>query len=305
MEGKPQDYAKIGIVHCMLYKEAISGRADVIGSLAPLVADDYFDAVEVTWIHDKAMRAEVAALLRESGKAVAFGAQAVLLTRGLDLNDEDPWRRRDAVDAVRRVVEQACELGAEIFAVLSGRDPGEEKRQRARDLLVDSLCRIADELRLQEGPPLVLETFDRRPFGKNRLIGPSAEAVEVARRVRERHPNFGLLVDLSHLPLLEETAEHAVATMRDCLVHAHMGNCIIRNPDHPLYGDAHPPLGDPDGENGPEQLELFLRALLDNGFLDRKNRRILSFEVSPYGDWTVEALLDQSKEMLDAAWANL
>ena len=305
MKSKPQDYAKIGIIHFMLFKEALKGQADVITSLATLANDPYFDAIEVTWIRDKAMRSDAATLLRESGKTVAFGAQPVLLTQGLDLNHDDPWKRRDAVDGVKRVVEQAYELGAAGLAVLSGKDPGEEKRSAARDALVASLSEIAAELRAQGTMPLVLETFDRKPFGKNCLIGPSAEAVEIAKQMRERFPDFGLMIDLSHLPLLGETPTEAVETVRDYLVHAHMGNCVMRDPRHPMYGDAHPPFGDPAGENGVEQLADYLRALLDNGYLDRKNRRILSFEVCPYGDWMPENLLDQSKETLEAAWARL
>jgi len=287
----------------MLYKEALKDQADVVASLGALVADPDLDAIEVTWINDKAMRAEAGALLRESQKTVAFGAQPVLLTQGLDLNHEDRWKRRDAVDAVKRVVEQAYELGAVGLAVLSGRDPGKEKRAAAKGLLVESLAEIATELRTQGDMRLVLESFDRKPFGKNCLVGPSAEAVEVSQRMRERFADFGLMIDLSHLPLLEETPDEAVGAVRDHLVHAHMGNCVMRRPDHPMYGDAHPPFGDPDGENGVEQLACYLRALLENGYLDKENRRVLSFEVCPYGEWTPETLLDQSKETLDAAWA--
>lgn len=305
MEGKPQDYAKIGVVHFMLYKDALKGEADVTGSLATLGADEDLDTIEVTWIHDRAMRAEAASILREAGKTVAFGAQPVLLTQGLDLNHEDEGKRREAVDAVKRVVEQAYELGAVGLAVLSGRDPGEEKRPAAMDRLVESLQDINGELHAQGDVALVLETFDRKPFGKNCLIGPSAEAATIAERMREQVSSFGLMLDLSHLPLLEETAEHAVGTVRDYLVHAHMGNCIMRKPDHPMYGDAHPPFGDPDGENDEAELVLYLRALLDAGYLNRDQRRALSFEVCPYGDWKPQALLEQSKETLEKAWADV
>jgi sugar phosphate isomerase/epimerase len=305
MKGKPQDFAKIGVVHSMLFKGTLKSGADFTRSLSVLADDDYLDAIEVGPIPDKAVRAEAAALLRESKKTVAFGGQSVLLSAGLDLNHDDRWKRREAVDAVKRVVEQACELGAVGFAVLSGRDPGEAKREAARDLLVDSLVQIADELHTQGTMRLVLETFDRQPFGKNCLIGPSIEAVEVAKQVRERVPDFGLMLDLSHLPLLGEAPQQAVETARDHLVHAHIGNCVLRDPKHPMYGDMHPPFSDPAGENGVEQLAAFLNALVETGFLDAKKRPILSFEVCPYGEWTPERLLDQSKETLEAAWEQI
>ncbi len=259
----------------------------------------------MTWVRYKAMRAEAAALLHEWRGTVTFGAQPVLLTQGLDLNHEDKWKRREAVDGVKRVIEQACELGAVGFAVLSGKDPGEAKRAAARDCLVESLREIAAELRAQSHMRLVLETFDRKPFGKNCLIGPSVEAVEIARRMRETYPDFGLMIDLSHLPLQDETADHAVKTVRPFLVHAHIGNCVMRDPKHPMYGDAHPPFGDPAGENGVPELTRFLAALLEHGYLDKTQRPILSFEVCPYADWTPEALWAQSKETLEAAWAKV
>jgi len=305
MEGKPQDYAKIGVVHFMLYKGAIGGEGDVAKSLAAILADSHLDAVEVTWIRDRAMRNDVAAMLRESRKTVGFAAQPVLLTQGLDLNHYDSWKRREAVDAVKRVVGQAYELGAVSFVVMSGREPGEPNREAAGQVLVESLSDIAAELRIQGKMPLVLEIFDRQPFAKNCLIGPTPEAVVIAECMREEFPDFGLLLDLSHLPLLGESSDQAVVNVRDYLVQAHIGNCILRDPKHPLYGDNHPPFGDPDGEIGEEQLAVFLKALLDVGFLDRQKRPILSFEVAPYGQWTPESLLAQSEDVLEAAWARI
>ncbi len=305
MEGRPQDYAKIGVVHFMLYKEALKGGADVIPSLSKLTADRDLSVIEMTWINDKTMRAEAAALFHEWRGTVTFGAQPVLLTQGLDLNHEDQWKRREAVDGVKRVIEQAYELGAIGFAVLSGKDPGEARRAAARDSLVESLSEVAAELRAQGNMRLVLETFDRKPFGKNCLIGPNTEAVEIAKRMREKYPDFGLMIDLSHLPLQDETPDHAVKTVRNFLVHAHIGNCIMRDPKHPMYGDAHPPFGDPAGENGVPELARFLSALLEHGYLDKTKRPILSFEVCPYGDWTPESLWAQSKETLEAAWAKV
>jgi sugar phosphate isomerase/epimerase len=111
------------------------------------------------------------------------------------------------------------------------------------------------------------------------------------------------MLDLSHLPLQGESAEQAVDNVKDYLVHAHMGNCVMNKPDHPMNGDEHPPLADPDGENGVEELAAYLKALLDAGYLNKAKRPILSFEVCIYDQWTQDALIKQSKEILDSAWA--
>ena len=142
---------------------------------------------------------------------------------------------------------------------------------------------------------IVLETFDRVPFGKNCLVGPNALAVEVSSRVRREYPNFGLMLDLSHFPLQGETSEYALRIARDHLVHAHIGNCVMRNPNHPAYGDNHPRFGCEDGENDiPEAVE-FLSELLDIGFLDPEKRPILSFEVSPMEGESAEIVIANAK----------
>ena len=151
----------------------------------------------------------------------------------------------------------------------------------------------------------VLETFDRLPFGKNCLVGPNALAVDVSSRVRREYPNFGLMLDLSHFPLQGETSNYALRIARDHLVHAHIGNCVMRNPDHPAYGDNHPRFGCEDGENDVPEAVEFLSELLDIGFLDPEKRPILSFEVSPMEGESPEIVIANAKRVLDAAWAQV
>ncbi|NQT50644.1 TIM barrel protein, partial [bacterium] len=266
------------------------------------VGDTDFDAIEVTRIADADVRRTARGLAATAGVALAFGAQPILLGGQLDLNALDEAARAQAIDAVRDGIDQAYELGATGCAVLSGPDPGLAHRHQATDLLVDSLKWLCDYAAHKGDLPIVLETFDRKPFGKNCLIGPSTEAAEVARRVRQHFPSFGLLLDLSHLPLLDESPRDAIRAVGDALVHAHMGNCVMRDASHPAYGDHHPRFGVPGGENDVLELAEYLRALLDAGFLDKARRPILSFEVKPLEGECVEALIAGSKRTLRAAW---
>jgi len=295
-------FARIGIIHPMLWPEVASGEGPILQTLQRLVADTFFQAVELTTIADEQTRMAARRLCETARVAVAFAAQPILLGGRLSLNDHDAAARARAVEAAKQAVNQAHSLGAEACAVLSGPDPGPADRPRATDLLVDSLKWLCDYSAQKGNVRVELETFDRKPFGKNCLIGPNDEAAEVARKVRAQFPSFGLLVDLSHLPLQEESPRQAVRAVADFLTHAHIGNCVIQDPAHEAYGDAHPRLGIPGGENDIPQVAEFLRELLDCGFLDPEQRPIVSFEVKPLSGESVEALIAGSKRTLLEAW---
>ena len=65
---------------------------------------------------------------------------------------------------------------------------------------------------------ITLGIFDR-DIDKQRLIGPADSAREIADRVKRSCDNFGLLVDLNHLPLLRESPEEALLPVQDHLAH--------------------------------------------------------------------------------------
>lgn len=123
-----------------------------------------------------------------------------------------------------------------------------------------------------EGP--ILETIEKialdgfsrdAKIDKRCLIGPSEDALWVARGVRKEQANFSLMVDLSHLPLLGETPRHCLGLLKDHLAHIHIGNCVLKDKVHPAYGDWHPRFGLPGGENDVEELAMFLRELFNVG----------------------------------------
>jgi sugar phosphate isomerase/epimerase len=153
---------------------------------------------------------------------------------------------------------------------------------------------------------LTCETFDRT-IDKKCLIGPSDYAAEFAKAVRQDFPEFGLMYDLSHQPLLFEEAEPALTLLKDVLVHAHVGNCVV-DPDTPGYGDLHPRFGWPGGCNDVAELVDFLRALFKVGYLadGKEDRPWVGFEVKPQSDdETSEGLLAGTKRVWEEAWSRL
>jgi len=240
-------YLRLGIVHFMAYPQVARGEGPIVESLRQIAGDEFFTAVEVGWVNDVSTRAAAAALLRESHLSVGFGAQSALLTTKSNLNALDEPEREKAVALVRQCIDQAVELGAKRVAVLSGRYPGAADEERAKRRLVESLLDLSAYGR-GRGIAITLETFDRT-IEKKALAGPTRVCVEISEAVRRDFPEFGLMLDLSHIPLVGEGIRECLTLGRDHLVHAHIGNCVMRDRAHPAYGDQHPRFGIAGGEN--------------------------------------------------------
>ena len=260
--------------------------------------------MEVSWIKDAKVREKVKKLLEMSHLTVTYGAQPRLLINNLNLNAFDEEERKKAVREVKAGIDEAYEIGAKGFTFLSGKDPGEEEREQARKLLVSSIKEICDYAKSKGDLGITLEIFDQE-IDKKCLIGPANEARIVAEEVRKEFDNFGLMVDLSHLPLLNETPTQAIIPIKDYLVHAHMGNCILKDKEHPGYGDQHPRFGIKGGENDVKELTEYLKVLFNIGFLNPQNPPIVSFEVKPLAGESSEVVITNAKRVLREAWAEV
>jgi sugar phosphate isomerase/epimerase len=199
-------------------------------------------------------------------------------------------------------MDQAVDLNASGFAVLSGLHPGKDKENEAVDALVKSLKELCAEGK-KKNLKIVLETFEKDVKKQLRLVGPSALAAQVATRVKQDHDNFGIMLDLSHLPLLREGSEKAIRDVGAHLVHAHVGSCVCEE-SHPNYGDTHPPFGVPGSVNSVREVVAYLRALWDSGFFKRNDRPIVSFEVSPRDGENPDVVLAGAKRVFREAWAS-
>ncbi len=305
MKGTPQEYMHVGIVHYMAFPKLETGKGPIMDTMSLLADDDYFQAVEVTRYRDEVMRKEAAVLLRHAGKRVVFGAQPMILRHKLDLNASVPAEHTRALDMVKEAMTEAAEWDAEGLVVISGPDPGEEQRAEARERLLGSLKELCEFSRTQDGPPIYLEPCDRVDFGSNCLIGPASEARSVAHGVVSYYPRFGLMLDLGHLALQGEDPAEAVRIAAPLLKYVHVSNCIMREDDHPAYGDEHPPFGIEGSENTVDDVALFLRALMEAGYLREGGDGIVSFEIKPLAGQQGQDAIDNAKSTLDAAWMRL
>jgi sugar phosphate isomerase/epimerase len=297
MNAELHSYMKVGIVSFMAYP-----TPPLLAGITQLARDPFFTAIEVTHIPSPEDRAAAAQLLATSGLEVGYGAQPVQLGGKLDLNSLDEATRRAAVDRIRACVDEAVGLGCGRLAVLSGPDPAPERREEAKAALVsslDELCGYAE----QRGLGITLEVFDQT-IDKKALIGPTVDGVAVAEQLRAKHPSFGLMLDLSHLPMQFESADEALQAAAGCLVHVHIGNCVLEK-GHPAYGDTHPRFGLPGGSNDVAELRAFLKVLADIGYIGPGLQRTVAFEVKPLPGESPEVVVANAKRTLLQAWAAL
>ena len=84
-----------------------------------------------------------------------------------------------------------------------------------------------------------------------------------------------------------------------------MGNCVVKDPNLPAYGDAHPRFGFPNGENDVDELAEYLQVLMKIGFLNEANPPIVSFEVKPLEGEDPNIVVANAKRTLNLAWCRV
>lgn len=296
-------YMRVGLVHFMAYPATIKGEGPVLETIKKLSLDDYFTAIEITTIKNEEERKKAKQMLDTSHMTVAYGAQPRLLTTGLNINDLNEEGRQKALANVKEGIDEAYEIGATGFAFLSGKYE-EDKKEEAYRALIASTKEICAYAKSKGNMKVALEVFDY-DVDKMSLIGPAHLALRYAKEIREEHSHFGLMVDLSHVPLIHETIEESLLPVKDYIIHAHIGNCVVKNADMPGYGDLHPRFGFPNGENDVEQVVDYLRVLLQIGFLNTEKPPIVSFEIKPFGDEDPDIVIANAKRTLNEAWARV
>ena len=300
MNESMRKYMKVGTILHVAYRGLTTGEGPILDCLKKIVADPYFEAVEVTQMKDPAVRKAAADMIECGHMAVAYGGQPRLLTVGLNINDLDEEKRKMALASLKEGIDEAYELNAIGFSFLAGKYEEETKEQSYQALVksTEELCAYAKS----KGDMLVLiEVFDY-DIDKKSLIGPVDLVKRYAEEITAKWDNFGLMVDLSHIPMLHETVEESLLPVKQYIRHAHMGNTVIKDPSCQAYGDQHPRFGFPDSENDVEELAHYLRVLKDIGFLNKENRPIVSFEIKPWGDEDSEVVIANGKRTLDLAW---
>lgn len=302
----------IGLVHFMAYPTANDSNPDLLlESIKAVAQDDFFDVLEVRPSKIDGMHAQIKGICDQAGVKLGVGVQPLLLGAKLSLNDLDEARRQEAIAVVKGGIDTSYELGARICACLSGpRADNDADNAKMMDLLVDSCVQICkySQSKAGDGAPvwLSVEQFDTT-VEKKSLIGSSEETAAFAERVRAEAPNFGITIDLSHIPILFEDTRDLVTITAPYVIHLHAGNAVATE-GLTAYGDAHPRFDFPGGSNGQAELQAYLEALIYAGVFQNEvptEKMVFTFEVKPVGDESTELILAQTKRTFQRAWAAL
>ncbi len=300
MKENLEAYMRVGIVHFMAFPDLAGGTGPWEETVRHIALDPFFNAIEITHIEDFHVRERVKNLIHLARLSVGYGAHPSILSQGLNCNSIVEEERLHACEALKAHIDEAIFMGAESFVILTGKDPGDEKRSEATGALIKSLNDLCAYSAEKGGPKIVVEVFDRE-IDKCCLLGPAQLCREVSREITKKNDNFGLLVDLSHIPLLGESPEEALIPLKGYLSSVHLGNAVMEA-GYPGYGDNHPSFGAPGSANDVPEVAAFLRCLFDIGFLGGASRPMVSFEVKPMEGQDPLVVIANAKRVLRQAW---
>lgn len=289
-----EKYLEIGIVYPMIYPE--SDTNDVLKNIRLMSKDSFFSILEIGKIQ-KHIESKILKSLESSKMKIVYSIIGDLISRKLNLNSLDESIRKESVEFVKNELLKSKKYSAKYLTIISG-EFFQEKIELHMEKLEKSLIEIIDYSKKIDGPIILLESFDSQ-IDKKVLIGSSKLAKILFQRIEQ--DNFGLLVDLSHIPMLGEEIEETVFELGKHIKHVHIGNTVLNKKSF-LYGDLHPRFGHEDGENDIDEIKRFLKSLIKIGYISKKKKATLSFEVKPYEDEEPEVIIANCKRSLRQAW---
>lgn len=293
MKKSITNYARIGTVLHMAYPEVMSNANTTIECLNKIAKDHFFEVIEIVSMPAD-IRVQARKIIETSGMTASYGAQVPIFTQKLNLNSLDEQERTKAVEVMKSQIDEAYEMNTEDFTFVCGPyEPGSE--DAALRVLIRSTSEMCEYAKQKGGMRIVHEMFDY-DVDKKVLVGPAHMAKKYADAMSNIYDNFGLLVDLSHLPLIRENPAEAIIPVKEYITHAHMGNNIYS------HGDQHPRIGYPGSANNTPELAVFLQTLLDVGYLNERNPPMLCFEVKPKPDEDPDLVVANCKRQLGRAW---
>lgn len=292
----------LGVNHQFLYPQAMVDPEIHTKSLRALAATEQVTALDC-WTWPEADREkEERKILLDSGKWINYNIGDRPMDEPCFPASADAGRRQRAYDLMMREIDHALLSGAKKIIFGSGADVPQE-REYAKERYGEFLLKIGRQV--PADVVLALEPTDR-DVDKHFLMGPARETADFIRSIRQAGlKNLGMLLDMGHVPIMHETMASAISGAGDTLVHIHLGNCIIRNPKNPLYGDKHPVWGAADSEYGEKEAAEFLRLLYEEGYFHNEKDCTVSFEMRRFEGLSAEDTLAEFNRIYQHAMAAL
>ncbi|MHB8278394.1 MAG: sugar phosphate isomerase/epimerase family protein [Candidatus Humimicrobiaceae bacterium] len=292
------EYARIGLVHHMLYPEGVKDPDYHVETLLEFIQRKDIETFDCYIPYGEERRRKVIDRIRNCGKEVVYDLHT-FPSRKISLGSLCPQEQGLSRIVIKDQLNIAAAIGATGFVFASGADLP-ENRNEAKKCFADFCKWFCSELK-PHGIDALLEPFDRT-IDKKFLLGPIDECVEFLDSLSNEVNNIGFELDFAHLPLMGEDFEYSIFKTAPYLKRVHLGNCVLRDKNNPLYGDQHPPIGIEGGEIDIAELIVILRGLLKIGYIDKDRRGALVLEMTPFPGKSVEYTINNSFERLEKAW---
>lgn len=291
-------YARLGLVHHMLYGKSLANPHDHFHTLDEFARRRDIETFDCCLPYDQPYREKLANTIRSSGKEHIVFATHLFPLRKLSFASTNYAEQTQCRMIVSDMVDQAAAIGASGFIFASGGPTPKQATDANYAAFADFCLWLCAKLK-RHGITALLEPFDME-FDKCYLMGSTRRCVELIESLNV--DNIGIELDMAHLPLMGEVFTPAIQTSAPWLKRVHLGNCVMRHTDDPFYGDNHPPIGYPGGEIDTPQLVEILQALWNIGYLNEKNRGDLVLELNPFPGKTVDESIADNLQRLDQAW---
>ncbi|MFI2858574.1 sugar phosphate isomerase/epimerase family protein [Paenibacillus sp. JSM ZJ436] len=286
-------------IHCTLHSLFLKGEGPILEYADYILQDDFFNRIEITHIADKLVRREFTHRARICRVNRSYLMQPVIFGKKLNPHSQLLEERKRSLHEMNLCLEEAAEIEADTVLFCSGPNDSEDEKvvTQAYVDLIEALSERASVLGLK----LLLEPFDDR-VDKKRWIG-SNERLKLLMEETKHIPNFSLVAELSHFPLLHETVASMMEEIGNHLGHVHIGNCVLTQSDA-RYGDSHPYFGYPQGCNDVNEVADFFYSLTKVGYLGADRAGSVGIEIIPQQDERIVDVLMNAKRTVRKAWIN-
>ena len=290
-----RDYVRLGLNHHLLYADVIKDSAEHLRTLQIVLSELRLDIVDMWYpwdIKDQALQA-----IKDSGKTIYYNMGNRRGQRPLAPAAMDDEHRSFTLGIYKDELKRAKLCNAPKIITNSG--PNDvENRQRCKDYLVEfyvELCKCAESI------TVMIEPTDWNT-SKCKLIGSSAEAVEICRRVRDAGcENMATMIDMCHVPLMHETIAQSVSDTGDYLEHIHLGNCVLDETSS-FYGDKHPGIGIEGGLYDITDIAEIFRLCIATGYFSIEKKGSASIEMRSLPGKSSEECFEKYYQGVCRAW---
>lgn len=300
MEGSIKDYARLGLVHHMLYPESMFDPEEHERTLTHFSGRQDIETFDCCLPYGKERREVLVEKIVNSGKEDICFATHLFPRDKISFLDTRYYVQEQIKMVVEDMIQQAGAIGASGFIFTSGGPSPEQAGKEeiaAFDGYMEWLCRRLADYDMEA----LLEPADY-DVDKCQYYGTTSSCVELIERVNPEKSNFGINLDYAHIPLMHENIGEATRKAAPFLRRVHLGNCVLKDRKHRFYGDTHPPIGIEGGEFNIPELVIIFRELLAIGFLDKESRGSLLIEMVPWPGKTVDETVKDNFSRLDEAW---